>query len=200
MVNRRRRNVAQKRNNPRNNGKIRRMINRNATGFRISPPTDPPEYAPGPWWPLTVVMKCSADTSATPKDIYTSIIAQLDWTKYVSNTTVPLEMRVLTIRAWGTGKLPFQLTIFDHLGTKNRIAELSDYGSAINYSRIGWKFGNIGTSDALTSSDTDMIFEITGASTTNVVLCYVQVLIRAANTPKPVLVSLDRSLDNMVIV
>lgn len=194
--------------------RLGRMMHRQTKGFEIVPPNDPPAYVSAPWWPITAVfVTTSGDNQCTTANIRDQILAQLDFKQYKAQDskqqwTVPidLELRVLSVRAWGTGLKPIQLTIYDHLGGKHRIAEISDYGTSIHYSKCGWKFGSIGTSDALRITDSDVIFEVTGGSADNKVLVYVQTLVRTPNAPKPVLFrgndipALNRDLNDMVVV
>lgn len=162
-------------------------LTRATHGVQITPPVDPPSFVSNPWWPITTVIKVTKDTHMKAKDIYDSIIAQLGFETYQKDkNTIPLEFRLISVRAWGTGKQPIQLAIFDPLGQKNRFAELSDFGSAVNYSRVGWKYGRIGTLDAITSGEVDILFDLTGATTNAAIMVYVQLLIRTANAPKPI--------------
>lgn len=202
MVNRRRRAPRSRRGTvPTNASRIRRVINRSTHGMRITPSVDPPDYAAGPWWPITVIMKASSDSSATAASIYDQILKQLAWDGYANaaKATVPLLIRVLSVRAWGLGKQPIQLGVYDHLGGKHQLAEISDYGTPLNYSRVGWKFGNIGVNDAMKSTEKDIIFAVSGATADNAILCYVQCLIRTEQAPKPTLVS-SLPMADMVIV
>lgn len=175
------------RRNVRNVRRITRSIGRQTHGFRIVPTADPPAYCPGPWWPMTVVMQASIDKDLVADDIYTALLAQLGWTGHVKDkNSIPIELRMVSVRSWGLGRKPHQLCVYDSLGTKSRIAEMTDYGTTINYSRNGWKFGTLTTNDAVETNDTNVILEVTGASSDNKVLLYLQVLFRTKDAAKPV--------------
>lgn len=190
MVNRRRSNRKARRNGPGNSRqpvRFRRAISRTTTGVRFVPPVDPPEYVSAPWWPFTLILIATGDEAVTAKIMYDQVLQQLDLKKFVSGTaTVPLEMRLDSVRAWGLAKQPIQLSVYDRLGKHHRLAELSDYGTPINYSRVGWRFGSLAHSDALGSTETETLYEVSGGSTANKILIYNHILIRIPNAPKPV--------------
>lgn len=204
MVNNRRNRRVRARRAPANGQprRIRRLITRASHGFEIVPPRDPPAYVPAPWWPITVVLLTAQDVDCTAQNIYVSVLKQLGWDTYLdTKKTLPIEMRLTSLRIWGQGRLPVQLAVYDHLGGKHRIAEISDYGSPIHFSSVGWKFGNIATFDALEPGDTDVLFEVSGASESNKIMVYVQLLIRTKNALKPTLAwDALKSDDAMVII
>lgn len=187
MVNQRRSNRSQRSRRNNNVRHFGRTLTRATHGVRITPPVDPPSYTSNPWWPLTVVFHTFGDTEITPDSIYAGILKQMGIHLYVDvkKNTVPLEFRLCSVRCWGIERQPIQLAIYDSLGGKHRFAELTDYGSAVQYSRLGWKYGRVATLDALRSTDKEVSFEISAASKTKVMV-YIQVLIRTANAPKPV--------------
>lgn len=181
---------------------MRRLVNRSIHGMRVVPSVDPPEYTAGPWWHITTVVGASKDTTVRAKDIYARTLDALDWSVFHDDTKptprkIPLAMRLQTVRCWGMGKLPIELTVYDRLGGEHRIAEICDYGSAVNYSRVGWHFGDIARQDALYPGDDAVLFEVSGASENNKVLIYINLLIRTQNAPKPtkVLAALTEGLE-----
>lgn len=180
-----------RRNQPRRrvaNFRFGRAITRATHGIRINPSVDPPEYVSNPWWPITTTFSVDADSEIMASHLYLSVIAQLGFNEYLKGKdTIPIEMRLVSIRAWGLHKQPIQLAVFDHVGKKNRFTEISDYGSSVQYSRVGWRYGRIASYDALVKDDPDVLFDITGASKAKTILIYVQLLIRTANAPKPAL-------------
>lgn len=192
MVNRRRSNRPSRRNgsglNSRQPVRFRRAISRTTTGVRFVPPVDPPEYVSAPWWPMTLILIAVTDETVTAQKLYQQVLEQLDVKKYVSmdKSTVPLEMRIDSVRAWGLARQPIQLSVYDRLGKHHRVAEISDYGTPIQYSRVGWRFGSIAHADALGQTETDVLYEISGATSTNKILLYNHILIRIPNAPKPV--------------
>lgn len=181
--------------------KVGRLVNKYAHGVQIRPSADPPSFIAGPWWPITVVLKADSDMTYVPLSLYTAVKEQLSWSAFVDTNKygIPIEMRLVSVRSWGIGRKPVQLTIYDHLGGKHRIAEISDYGTPTAYSRVGWKFGNIGTGDALQIEDTDPLFQVSGGKTDNIVISYVQLLIRAQNAPKPV-TTLESDMDDLELL
>lgn len=200
MVPRRRRAAGQTTSRRRNRpSRFTRSVNRAAHGIRFTPSFDPPDYAAGPWWPITVVLGSTSDTRFNMNSVYTAALTQLSWQNYYKENTkenVPMELRLLSVRAWGLDKQPIQLTIYDRLGSGQKLAELSDYGTPVQYSRLGWKFGNVSTQDSVVWSDTNVLFEVT-TSSTGKVLIYVQALIRTTNSPKPTIMSLTDFVTDM---
>lgn len=190
-----------RRNPPRRraaNVRLGRFITRASHGIRFNPPVDPPEYVSNPWWPITTVFNVDSDSQLQPIHVYSSVIAQLGFDDYVKDSeTIPLEMRLVSVRIWGLDKQPIQLAIYDHVGKKNRFVELSDFGSSVQYSRAGWRYGRIATYDALSKDDKDVLFDVTGASSSQKILVYVQLLIRTANAPKPALLRKDSDYEQL---
>lgn len=162
--------------------RLGRALTRATHGVRLVPSLDPPEFTSCPWWPLTVTFSVTADSYVVPKTVFQAIRSQLQWTAL----KVPFNIRLVSVRCWGLAKQPIQLAIYDHLGTKQMMAEMADYGDPVKYSRLGWKFGRVGLTDALAETDTDVLFAISGATDTQKVLVYLQLLWRVPNSAKPV--------------
>lgn len=170
--------------------RIRRLINKSQRGNEFRPTADPPEYVSCPWWPMTVVMDCDSKADLTPKQVYTALIKVLSWDVYVnkSNSTVPMELRFLSVRAWGLTKQPIELTIYDFDST-SYITEVADFGGAISFSRVGWKWGVQAMAQVYESSSDSKILELSGKlDATNKALVYIQVLVRCSSTRSPSLV------------
>lgn len=183
---------------PVNSRRMGRFITNATHGVKIIPPVDPPEYVSNPWWPLTTVFMVDQDSQIQAKQLYDSVIAQLGFGDFKSGgSTIPLELRLVSVRLWGLDKQPIQLAIYDHLGKRNRFTEISDFGSAVQYSRTGWRYGRVATLDALNRNEVDVLFDVTGASKTAKIMVYCQLLIRTENAPKPVQRTLYRAMENL---
>lgn len=172
MVNR------QRSRRPRAPARIRRILHRADTGFKLIPRADPPELVVVPWWPLTVRLQipdASKSTSLTPAAIHAGIIAQLG----ISLTTA-FTMRVLSIRVWGLKSQPITMVVADTLGDASRWKHFSDVGSPINYSRLGWRFGVVSSIQSHLPASTVVLATITGAAGPATV--YVQILLKSNST------------------
>lgn len=184
--------------------RLGRMIHRNVKGVPITPPSDPPSYVSAPWWPFTLALKLAGDTQLFSQNLYTEVLKTLNISDYVKDkVTVPLEFRVLSIRAWSLKKeTPIQLAVYDHLGSKERITEINDFGTPIRYARVGWKFGSIGTTDALVPvpdpTKDNVIAEISMPNN-GTALVYVQLLLRVPNAAKPITVWADHLTDYILV-
>lgn len=193
---RRRRNLPRRRAA---NVRLGRLITRASHGIRFNPPVDPPEYVSNPWWPITTVFNVDSNSQIQAIHVYSAVITQLGFGDYVNTESknIPLEMRLVSVRIWGLHKQPIQLAIYDHVGKKNRFTEISDFGSSVQYSRAGWRYGRIATYDALTAEEEDVLFDVTGASTSQKILVYVQLLIRTANAPAPNLLRMGSDFEQL---
>lgn len=177
--------------------RLGRMIHRNVKGVQITPPADPPSYVSAPWWPFTLAIKVKNDTQLYAQNLYTEVLKTLGLATFYNDAkaTIPLEYRVLSIRAWSLKKeTPIQLAVYDHLGTKERICEINDFGTPIRYARVGWKFGSIGTNDALVpvaDLSKDYVIAEISLPSEGTALVYVQLLLRVPNASKPITVWSD---------
>lgn len=180
-----------RRRNPRRRAatasRLRRLVNRVSLGARITPSTDPPVYTAGPWWPLTLVDSVAGDTDFTPEYIHKGILDMLSLTgAKIGEKALVFKFRVLSVRAWGMAKQPIQLAVTETHGTKsNWVKEINDFGTPVNYSRVGWRFGDVFIQRVFTSTETQTLFQVAQAGTTDKILVYIQVLIRVPNAPDP---------------
>lgn len=175
-------------------GRLKRVVNRTTLGMRIIPSLDPPEYAAGPWWPLTLVDIAKGDVDYTPKKIHQGILTMLDLTGYTKGATTELnfKFRVLSVRAWGLAKQPIQLAVTEtHSNTSNWVKEINDFGTPLGYSRVGWRFGDIFVHRVFDYTEAQSLFQVAESGSTDKILVYIQVLIRVPNAPDP---SLGRSI------
>lgn len=169
-------------------GRLRRMVNRVSLGSRIVPTTDPPEYTAGPWWPLTIVDTVAGDKDFTPTYLHSGILAALNLTgaKDAKGNPLTFKFRLLSVRAWGMAKQPIQLAVTETHGTSsNWVKEINDFGSPINYSRVGWRFGDVFTHRVFSSTETQSLFQVAESGSTDKILVYIQVLMRVPNAPDP---------------
>lgn len=172
--------------NPRRNVKhLVRSIHRVELGVQLTPPIDPPSWASAPWWPLTVTATASKAGSYTTNTIYllTLKCLTLDGYKSTSNTLLPLRFRYSEVRIWGLARQPITLCVprLNSIGT--RVKQLNDRGSAINFSRLGWRYG-LDSELAVDCTDTDEVFSIDGdISDNNKVLIYIRLLFQIATIP-----------------
>lgn len=170
--------------------RLNRIIHRNIKGVPIHPSADPPSYSSAPWWPFTLAVKVASDTQLYSQNIYTETLKALGLSEYIKDKlTLPLEFRILSIRVWSLKKEePIQLAVYDHLGSKERICEINDFGTPIRYAKVGWKWGSIGTNDALVPVadplKDNVVADISLAQGSRA-LVYLQLLLRVQNTPKP---------------
>lgn len=178
--------------------------------MRITPSVDPPQYTANPWWPLTIMETVSADKSWTPVDVHASILDTLALKGATvpgqgTENKVPLEFkfRVLTVRMWGIDKQPIQLAVCDasDMDSSSWTHEFNDFASGIQFSRVGWKFGDVFSHRVMTTAQSKMVlFALGQGPKPGKVLVYIQVLIRLPNAPDPVLLNaLSRSMQSVEI-
>lgn len=158
------RNTRRRRNAPARNT---RSVNHMVIGSRVTPPLDPPDFATAPWSTITLVIGYKPPTTSpksqtyTASDLHTALLEQLEFSDYKKGSdTLPLEYRLLSVRIWGMSGLPISLVIYDSLGNGNKLAELSDIGTSIHYSRLGWRFGSITRSNALKPDAKEPLFSL----------------------------------------
>lgn len=173
--------------------RIRRAITRATQGSRLFPSPDPPEFTNNPWWPITLPIIIDSPLDLNINTIAEALIDHLGWKNYKdmkSVTAIPLDLRVLSLRAWGLNRQPFTMTVREPFSPANDFVELSDYGSAVNYSRLGYRYGTVSTTNVHESLGSDWVpASFSGGITaTSKVLLYVQLLMRSsvANAPKKV--------------
>lgn len=170
-------------------GRVKRVVNRTTLGMRITPSNDPPEYSAGPWWPLTIVDIATGDTDYTPEKIHKGILALTGLTGYKNGSeNLTFKFRVLSVRAWGIDKQPIQLAVTEtHGSTSNWVKEMNDFGTLLNYSKLGWKFGDVFIHRVFSSEEKHSLFQVAEKGTVDKILVYIQVLIRVPNAPDPAL-------------
>lgn len=192
-------------------GSMRRLIHSINLGRSIVPPADPPTYAGGPWWPLTVsTVVTGTDKYFKPKDIHSALLACLKLTGFTKGDIgLEFRFRLLSVRVWGTKpNIPIQLSPCDFTGPGSIwVKEINDYGSPYRYSRVGWEFGDAFTHRvfSLRPEDDQTIFTIS-ASTKTKFLVYMQILIRVPSAAVPSKVSdwdsneLESSFENLSLI
>lgn len=174
--------------------RLQRIIDRVETGVKFVPGTDPPEYSRSPWWAITVVDKITTATQYTSGRIQQGVYAMMGITK-ISNNSGEIkdyfEFRVQTVRVWGMAKQPISLSVAEIFGKgSHRIRQFADHGSAINYSRLGWRFGTASRVDPVLCSDDTYICHVGGDLTADKpAMVYFQVMVCIAAGVQPSLVS-----------
>lgn len=191
MVNRRIRRAP--RRQPRR--RLKRVIRTTDVGINLRPPVDPPAFTPIPWWPLTVAFKYKIDkgkkvTSLKVSTLYTALKVQ-------TGITNAFSVRILSIRVWGFNKKSLSLVIHDADGDVSRFRTITDVGSAVNYSRVGWRFGlEFTTKTHLPASDL-VVADIYSASDSDG-LVYVQILVCSNQSVDPPIAFLDNLKEKTV--
>lgn len=168
--------------------RIKRTVNRLETGVKFTPSVDPPEYAAAPWWPMTIVDKITAEKQYKFSDIATGLLKMMGMTdiQIKSLTTGFFEIRVQTVRVWGTAKQAIALRPAEILGAgTHRIRQLVDLGSGINFSRLGWRYGAVSRIDPNKNEDTYICHVGGEISADKPVLVYFQVMFAVAAAPQP---------------
>lgn len=175
-------------NRPSNQGSTRRVqraINRLETGVRFTPGPDPTEVTRSPWWPLTLVDTQTLDPKTQTSYKFSTVAKlvknMLDLSKWTGAGTAsevpwPFLIRIETLRVWGLDKQTINVDAYDGTNNSHKFRQLSDFGSGINFSRVGWRFGvtgNVNTFDGGESPDTTL-FSVRGSGKA---LVYIQVLI-----------------------
>lgn len=124
----------------------RPRLTRTMNGAFLRGSPDPPAYSNVPWWPVTIPLRY--DTGSQSSVGYLDIIAK--FRKLFGFPTLaagakyepPVSLRVISIRMWGLEKQPITLAI-ESIITKDEVKFLTDYGSAINFSHVGWKLSSL---------------------------------------------------------
>lgn len=174
--------------------RVRRLVSRMNLGSRITPTVDPPQFTACPWWPLTVMETVIKDTVWTPKTVHASILATLGLTgaKYIdkgNEVDLEFKFRISTVRMWGLDKQPIQLAVCDASDESSThwTHEFNDFASGIQFSRLGWRFGDVFVHRVLTAKQDFTLFALGQQSSNRTVLVYIQVLLRIPNAPDPAL-------------
>lgn len=127
--------------------RIRRMITRVETGVQFVPPLDPPTFAAAPWWPITLNMTVSSETVFSYNDLHTGLVKAVGLDKIKDSTDATIvnnyfQIRPVSVRVWGLSRQVIRLGIYEILSTGlHRLKTVTDSGTPINYSRLGWRFG-----------------------------------------------------------
>lgn len=165
---------------------VKRIVDRIDYGVKFTPGPDPPEYARAPWWSITLVATTTDSDTYTWETISGGILmamgasALYDTAKPAKAITDPFMIRLQTVRVWGLDKQPISLNVYDLTGQSHLVKQLTDMGSAINYSRIGWRFGVNAQIDPGDSTSKSSLFTVTGHGK---MLVYVQVLFCRKDAP-----------------
>lgn len=174
--------------------RVRRLVTKMSLGSRITPPVDPPQFTSCPWWPLTVMETVTTDTVWTPETVHKAILATLGLTgatipKDKATTALEFKFRITTVRVWGLAKQPIQLAVCDASdeASSHWTHEFNDFASGIQFSRLGWRFGDVFSHRVFTATQQTVLFAVGQANGTDTMLVYIQVLIRLPNGPDPAL-------------
>lgn len=162
-----------------------RAIDRAETGIRFVPSSDPPEWARSPWWSITITDTLSQAKTYSYKDLNDGLLSSMGMSdaQKTAITGSFFLLRPVSIRAWGLQRQAISINIFEIVGTNgHRVKQLSDYGSGINFSRLGWRFGTAARIDP-NSSESISVASVEGASTTSKVLVYWQLLFCVLKVP-----------------
>lgn len=180
--------------------RVRRIVSRMETGRKITPPTDPPEFNPAPFWPYTLVVKHDKGETVKTDAIHASLLTSLG----SDFSAAKFSFKVLSVRTWGLNKQPIKLTVYEQINGSHQICNMSDYGGAVSFSRVGYRFGLSSKIDVHTKEDATPVFAVSGTlSTTDMALTYIQLLIRVLSPPAPKdqVMGIVKSMSNgMVIV
>lgn len=174
--------------------RVMRRVDSALRGTKVEPAQDPPDFVASPWWPVTIPILHSGETLYTYGDVHKALLDYLTMSKYQDGqkNTLPVQIRVLEIRAWTTSaKQAIQLEIFDMIdpnsGTGKAftvLAEINDYGSPIHYGKVGWRFGGMAHMQAGFKDDKALIFRLAASTTVNYI-GYINVLWRVTSTGVP---------------
>lgn len=160
---------------------IIRRIENSDIGCEFRPSFDPPAWASAPWWPFTVVLSHSVDSSVSATTLHAAVMValNLDGFNNSSKQSVSFNLRLLTVRVWGLNKQPITLGIRTG-NSAGPIKLLNDRGSPIHYSKLAWRFGRASFAmlDSESSNDKTVLYTVGGASAEGKVLSYVQMLIQ----------------------
>lgn len=181
----------QRRNAPLSNRRhLVRTVHRTELGMEFVPPTDPPRWTQSPWWPLTMTATVSVDTIFSVTALHTLLLAHLDLKAAANSKAEPpkFRIRIQTVRTWGLNKQPLMLEIYRVNAIGSVIKQIADNGSALNYSRLGWRFG-LDSQIAIEGKDTDAVFAVKGTlDSTSKALIYISILFQMDNNLEPSLV------------
>lgn len=185
--------------NPRNTTRIRRAINRIEYGTRITPSVDPPNYATVPWWSLTLVTTLTTPSSFNYASLHEAILTTVLCDKSLITdvkakqalnppqyTKFSFEIRPVTIRVWGLAKQSITLLPYEIVGKgTHSLSPITDNGSGINFSRLGWRYGAAAKIDPNTSEEV-LIAAVDGDITeAKRALVYIQVVFRCGGFTAP---------------
>lgn len=161
-----------------------RRVEHSDIGVEFVPTLDPPDFSPAPWWPITVPVTISKQTIFTWKLIHDLLLSVLGLT---SVKDLAFNMRAQTVRMWGTAKQPITMEIFAlSSATCRKIKQISDRGTPIHYSRLGWRFGrsSFAMLDVGCGTSEVTLFTTGGKlADDNQALIYLQLLIQVRGVP-----------------
>lgn len=166
---------------------MKRTIHQTNLGTVIKPSPDPPNYIQSPWWPITLTATFTADTEFTMKALSALLLAALG---LKPEFKIEHRIRVLSVRLWGLTRQTIVLDIHRLNSIGSSIKTIVDRGSAIQYSRVGWKFG-VDSQLSVNSDDPDVIFKFKMAGGN--ALAYIQILFQSANLLEPKLTATANS-------
>lgn len=152
-----------------------RTVQRVEMGIPITPSPDPPAWTAAPWWPFTIATPCIANTIYTIEVIHNFLLVSLGMG--AMNPAPNFRIRMVEVRIWGLNKQPICLSIPRLTATNARLKQISDRGSPLRYSRIGWRYG-MDSQVSLAHDSKIEAFSVVGASQTDNILIYIQVLVQ----------------------
>lgn len=164
--------------------RLKRYVDRIESGVRFVPPVDPPEFSRAPWWPMTLVFNSIKDEDYTASNIIDGIITRLYEAKDAGTGQKAFVFRMQSVRIWGLAKQAISLDIKELIGGSNNLRQFSDLGSGIQFSRLGFRYGTSSRIDPI-AYGTTVLFHVSGASSTNKILVYVQILFSSLSGKTP---------------
>lgn len=158
-----------------------RSVKRIEFGTTMTPPPDPAQWISAPWWPITITAHITKDTTFTGEVIHALLVNAINTDGYIKTDTsgthkVTFRIRVINVRIWGLSRQPITLIINRVNAIGSEVKQLNDFGTPINYSRLGWQYG-LDSQVSLSHDDTDPVFSVKGTvNANNQVLVYIHLL------------------------
>lgn len=195
----RRRTRARSRPNRLSSKSVHRIIRKAEFGVEIRPSAKMPSVTTAPWWPYTLVFLVDKTTTMSAKELHNGLITTLGF-----QTTEKLNLRILSVRVWGVVDKPISLDIYEQVAGKHKLRQLSDFGSAIEHSRIGYRFGVQRYIDAMQVMDETAVFAIDGyfGTTTKkeTARVFVQLMFQRVAVPAPSSLNATRTSESGYVI
>lgn len=169
--------------------RIKRTVDRLEVGMQFVPTVDPPNYSSAPWWSITIVDNIKTTTSYKSDNIIDGLYKTLGFSDAQAKSLTKdfFIFKPLSIRVWGRAKQPIQLIAYDIVSNStHRVKQMSDLGSGVNFSRLGWRFGVASKIDPLGAETVINVAAVDGdLSATSPATVYLQIIfcIRKGQAP-----------------